>query len=79
MKCFNLMPAPRRQAKACRARVRQWLAVGMAFVGMLVMICMTCHRTWGVGPDPLTDEINQITDRIETSGRTISELRKQLA
>jgi hypothetical protein len=72
------MPAPRRQAKACRARVRQWLAVGMAFVGMLVMICITCHRTWGVGPDPLADEIRQTTDRIAASGTTISELQRQL-
>ena len=78
MKCFNLMPAPRRQAKACRARVRQWLAVGVAFVGMLVMICITCHRTWGVGPDPLAGEIRQTRDRIATSGRTISGLREQL-
>ncbi len=78
MKCFNLMPAPRRQAKACRARVRQWLAVGVAFVGMLVMICITCHRTWGVGPDPLADEIRQTADRIAASGRTISELQGQL-
>jgi len=72
------MPAPRRQAKVCRARVRQWLAVGGAFVGMLVMICITCHKTWGVGPDPLVDEIRQTTDRIEASGRTISELQEQL-
>ena len=78
MKCFNLMPTPRRQAKACRARARQWLAVGVAFVGMLVMICITCHKTWGVGPEPLADEIRQTTDRIKASGRTIAELREQL-
>jgi len=78
VKCFNLMSAPRRQAKACRARVRKWLAVGVAFVGMLVTVCIACHRTWGVGLDPLGDDFRLIEDRIETSGRTISGLRKQL-
>ena len=72
------MPTPRRQAKACRARLRQWLAIGVAFVGMLAMICITCHRTWGVGVDPLADEIRQTTDRISASGRTIAELQEQL-
>jgi len=72
------MPASRRQAKACRARAGQWLAVGAVFAGVLVMICITCHKTWGVGPDPLAHEIRQMADRIETSGRTISTLREQL-
>ena len=72
------MPAPRRQAKACRVRVRQWLPVWGAFVGMLVLVCITCHKTWGVGLDPLADEIRQTADHIEASGRTIAELREQL-
>ena len=79
MKCINLMPASRRQAKACRARAHQWLGVGVAFVGMLVLICITCHRTWGVGPEPLVDEIRQTKDHIDASGKTVAELRKQLA
>jgi hypothetical protein len=78
MKCFNLMPAPRRQAKACRTRIRQWLVVGVAYTVMLATICIVCHRTWGLGPDPLADEISQTTDRIRTSGRTIAILQKQL-
>jgi hypothetical protein len=72
------MPAPRRQAKACRVRMRQWVAPGVAFVGMLVFICIACHRTWGVGPDPLAEELRETTDRISDSGRTIGALQKQL-
>ena len=72
------MPSYRRQAKACGVRMRQWLPVGLAFVGMLVLICITCHNTWGVGSDPLVDELLQTADRIEVSGRTIAELREQL-
>ena len=78
MNCFNLMPAPRRQAKACRTRIRQWLAPLAAFAAMLVMICITFHRTWGVSHDPLVGEINLTLERIDSSGRTIKLLNKQL-
>ncbi|MCP4379489.1 MAG: PilN domain-containing protein [bacterium] len=78
MKCFDLMPEPRRQAKACRARIHQWLVVGVAYVVMLVTICVVCHRTWGIGPDPLTKEISQTTDSIRKYGKTIVVLQKQL-
>jgi len=46
---------------------------------MLVSICVTCHRTWGVGPNPLGDEIDYTAERIRESGRTIVTLRKELA
>ncbi|MDP6543721.1 MAG: PilN domain-containing protein [Phycisphaerae bacterium] len=72
------MPAPRRQAKACRTRLRQWLAPSAAFVGMLVIVCITCHRTWGVGPDPLGDEMLMTRDRIAASEETIEGLQKRL-
>jgi hypothetical protein len=71
------MPAPRRQAKACLARMRHWFAVGGAYVGMLVFICITCHITWGVDEDPLAAEINHVTDRIGTLGRSIAGLQEQ--
>jgi len=46
---------------------------------MLVLICITCHRTWGVGPNPLGQEIDYTGDRIRESGRTIVTLQKELA
>lgn len=78
MNSFNLMPAPRRHAKACRNRLRQWAAPFLAFAVMLVMVCVTCHKTWGVGPEPLAEQIRQTKDRIDMSGRTVEDLRKQL-
>jgi hypothetical protein len=59
-------------------RLRHWLAVGGAFVGMLVLVCITCDITWGVGTEPLAAEINHVTDRIATSGKAIVGLREQL-
>ncbi len=72
------MPAPRRQAKACRIRVRQWLAPSAAFAAMLVIVCITCHSTWGVNHDPYAGQSALTMERIGSSERTIQSLNKQL-
>lgn len=78
MKCFNLMPADRRQAKACRTRMRQWLAPGAAFVGAMIMVCVVCHSTWGVGPDPHATQIRAAVLSIDASRSTVADLKKEL-
>jgi len=58
--------------------MQKWMPVGFMFAGMLVLACIACHKVWGVGPDPLVDEIRLTDERIADSKRSIAALQKEL-
>jgi Tfp pilus assembly protein PilN len=72
------MPEPKRKAKARRFRMHQWVVGGVGFLGLLVILCILTHKMWGVGPNPLGNELNDARDRIRASGLNVKMLKKQL-
>ena len=76
---INLIPAPRRRAKACRARLRNWLTACIGYGGLLAVIALVCQASWRSRPAALADEITRTEERIRTSERTIADLKKELA
>ena len=75
MEKINLIPSPRRQAKACRCRLRQWFTGTAACCAALLVICSICHIVWGGERNVLAGQISSTEEEIRKSGREIQALR----
>jgi len=76
---INLIPAPRRRAAACRARLHRWVAGCVSFGAALLLVCMACHAVWGRERRALADEIEGARLRIRKSNQTILSVCRTLA
>lgn len=57
MNYVNLIPAPRRQAKACRSRLVRWAIVLGVYAGVLVAGHFVCDSRWSADGGALASEI----------------------
>src|SRR5436190_9195882 len=78
MKCVNLIPAHRRDARRRRARVRRWLAVCVAHTGLLCAAYAACRGSLLNNADDAGDQLARATRQAEESDRTIAVLRPQV-
>lgn len=79
MQCVNLIPAPRRQAKAKRRRMVTW-ATGLTLYGLVLVLVYFVHsQGFSVDRRAMARESRDIAGQINTIGITVQTLRTQLA
>ena len=79
VRCVNLIPAARRQAKACRTRLRKW-AVGLAvYVAAAVAGYVACFALADKSGQSLDGQIVNARSGIRGSGRAVLALRRRIA
>ena len=79
MKCVNLIPAPRREAKSRRTHLLKW-AIGFAlYVGLLIAAWFVCSSYSGSDGRGLTVESRRLSAKLSGSNRIILALHQELA
>ena len=79
MQCINLIPAPRRQAKAKRKRFVVW-ATGLTLYGMVLVLTYFIHsQSCNVDRRAMAHESRYIAGQIKTNNITVQTLQTQLA
>ena len=79
MKCLNLIPAPRCQARARRARVRTWSVVLGAYALAAAAGYVACYAYPDGDQTALLRDARAVTEELRSSGRQMRAVRTQVA
>lgn len=78
MRSVNLIPSPRRNAKRRRILIRRWVAICVAYGGVLFAISTTSRAVWDTDCDTLDDRIKTIREQNNRSGRAMVSFGREI-
>lgn len=79
IKCVNLVPSHRKDARARKSRLRAWSLGGGGYVILLITACGMSYALWGGDQAAVAAQSGRATRQVEEAQRIIAKLQPELA